>query len=74
MHRSTGNTIRTNGDRPSYFIRAYRRPARHVVGSSGDVVGRPASAKQDESKRQNPHKSIHFTFIQMSLNAIRSMI
>jgi hypothetical protein len=37
-------------------------------------VGRPAPAKQDGSKHQNSHKRIHFTFIQMSLMAIRSMI
>jgi hypothetical protein len=74
MHRSTGNTIRTDRDGPSHFVRAYRCAAGHVVGSSGYVVGRPASAKQEGSKHQNSHKRIHFTFIQMSLIAIRSMI
>jgi hypothetical protein len=74
MHRGTGNTIRTDRDGPSHFVRAYRRPAGHVVGSRRYVVGRPASAKQDGSKHQNSHKRIHFTFIQMSLIAIRSMI
>jgi hypothetical protein len=74
MHRSTGNTIRTDRDSPSHFVRAYRCAAGYVVGSSRYVVRRPTSAKQDGSKHQNSHKRIHFTFIQMSLIGIRSMI
>ena len=45
MHRSTGNTIRTDRDGPSHFVRAYRCAAGHVVGSSRYVLGRPAPAK-----------------------------
>src|SRR5215475_7271097 len=74
MHRSTGNTIRAHRDSPSDFVRAHRRAARNVVGSRGDVLGRLASAQQDRSKHQNSRKHIHFTPIQMSLIAIRSMI
>jgi hypothetical protein len=74
MDRSTGNTIRTNRDGSSHFVRAYRCAAGHVVGSRRYVLGRPASAKQDGGNHQNSHKRIHFTFIQMSPIAIRSMI
>ena len=74
MHRSTGNTIRTDRDSPSHFVRAYRCAAGHVVGSSRYVLSRPAPAKQDGSKHQNSHNRIHFNFVQMSLIAIRSMI
>ena len=73
MHRSTGNAIGADRDGSRHFVRAYRCAAGHVVGSSRYVVGRPAPAKQDGSKHQNSHKGIHFTFIQMSLIAIRSM-
>jgi hypothetical protein len=45
-----------------------------VIRSSRYVLGRAAPAKQDGSKHQNSHKRIHFTFIQMSPIAIRSMI
>jgi hypothetical protein len=74
MDRSTGNTIRTNRDGSSHFVRAYRCAAGHVVGSRRYIVGRLATHKQDGSKHQNSHKRIHFTFILMSLIAIRSMI
>jgi hypothetical protein len=74
MHRSTGNTIRTDRHGPSHFVRAYRCAAGNVVGSGRYVVGRPAPAKQDGSEHQNSHKRIQFTFILMSLIAIRSMI
>jgi hypothetical protein len=74
MHRSAGNPIRADRDGPSHFVRAYRCAAGYMVRRSSYVLGRPAPAKQDGSKHQNSHKRIHFTFIQMSPIAIRSMI